>query len=219
MCARRPSGVVADVVTEAVVDQLEMVQISEQDAERTPEALVLVEPPGEHGLPEPAVADARERVTHRGVQQIGSALAAVAQGAVVVEGLDGTSHLARGVVQRGGGHAHGLAMAVLVVQVDVGLTLATIEDRRQQRAPIAAQDRSRLVAVIEDHVPAAAPQHLAGGKPRDPLGGAVPVEHAPIAVDEVDTVAEVLEQRGADLTVQADLLERLPLPLLVQAHG
>ena len=130
--------VVTDVVPVAVVDQLEAVEVGEQNAEIAPEGAVLREPAGEHGLTEPAIAHAGQRVTHRGVEKIGRAPAAAVQGAIVMEGLDRAGHLAGRVAQRRGRHAHRLAMPVLVVQVDVRFALAGRRGWSPERAPISA---------------------------------------------------------------------------------
>ncbi len=74
---------VADEVAVAIVDQLETVEVGEQHTERTLEALVLLKPASEHGLAEAAIAHARQRVAHRGVQEIRGALAAMGQSAVI----------------------------------------------------------------------------------------------------------------------------------------
>ncbi len=121
-------------------------------------------------------------------------------------------------MDRGGTDPYGLAVPVLVVQVEVRLALLAIADRRQQRALLSAQDRSRSIAVIQDHVLATPSEEFLGAEPGDPFRATVPVHDAPLAIDEVDAIAEVLKQRVAELRAQADHLALLNLLWLTKCH-
>ncbi|MGA2927327.1 MAG: hypothetical protein ABSG43_15290 [Solirubrobacteraceae bacterium] len=57
-----PQRLVAGVVTEAVVDLLEAIDVDEQDSERAPQALVLLHPPQQRRLPEATIAHAGKRI-------------------------------------------------------------------------------------------------------------------------------------------------------------
>ena len=73
--------------------------------------------------------------------------------------------------------------------------------------------------MVEDHVLAAPSEHLPGSESRDPLGGRVPVQEAPVTVDEIHPVAQVLEQRTADFATEADRLELPDLVLVPSDHA
>ena len=146
--------------------------------------------------------DPGQGVAHRGVFQLLGVTAAIDQRAVVVEGFDRADDRAGPVTQRRGAHADGLAVPVLVAQEDMRLTLAPIADRGQQRAEAAAQLRARVIAMVEDVVATAAPEDLFTSEASDLLGTLVPIQNPSLTIDELHTVAEVLQHSRTQLLVK-----------------
>ncbi len=152
---------VADVVAEAVVDQLEVVEIDEGDAERAlvtvRERELLVEPV----LEQVAVGEPRQRVVVRLVLEL--VLVALELGDVVLDADEMRDLVGARIAYRGHVQHVPEQTAVLAVVAQQRLPVALLGDRAADLVELG------LVAIDALKQPAVASQHLVAAVARDPL--------------------------------------------------
>src|SRR5437868_621637 len=114
--------------------------------------------------------------------------------AVVAEDLDGSHDRAIGLAHRLHTHVDGNATAHLVHQEELCLAWLAVPHAGRKRTLAVAQLAATAVHVTERIFMAVAPDHLLGLVPSQPSPTLVPVEDLPVAVDEVHTVAQTIQQ-------------------------
>src|ERR1035437_4312852 len=134
---------VAYVMSETIVDLLEMVEVDHQHPERPAEAVQLGEPPIQLKVEVASIGQTGQIVDEREVRKLLDELFLSPAGDGAAENLDGADHAALTVVKRPGLDANGDAVAHLVLQVGVvferRLAAHGLLDRtaiRAQRVPI-----------------------------------------------------------------------------------
>jgi hypothetical protein len=139
-------------------------------------------------LEESAVRQAGQGVQEGRLLQLVEALDDRDALGVVAKALDGADESGGGAAQRRGAEADGDAVAVLVMEVDLGLeTLGAAEDG-PQGAPSLAEQASLAIHVAEKVVGARRAEHLLARVARDPLGTLVPERNRSVGVYNVNAV-------------------------------
>ena len=188
-----------------VVHHLEVIDVHEQQPERPPVSMEVLDAPFQAEVELATVGEARERVGQGIVACAGRLSTRIDQPRRIVEDLDGPADVPIGVMDRCGPHTHRDAMAIVVAQPHLGLAGCVIADGLGQRADGAAELHTGPIHVGQDVVGAPSPDDLIGSVPRDALGAMVPVLDAAAPVHVVHAVGEMVDERLVEGVVERGL--------------
>ena len=189
-----PQDFVADVVAVSVINFFKIVDIDKNHAERPTVAFQFVQSGAEGDVRKAPVADAGQPVDERLAFQVGDPVLERDFERIVAESLDAADNIIVFITQRLHPHINRHAVAAFMLHEDMRFAGDGILHRRRQRAAADTKTGAFIIDVHQDIIRTAPPDNFFGRVAGHFRRRFVPVSNHPVAVDEIDTVADFVQQ-------------------------
>jgi hypothetical protein len=185
---------IAGVMPVGIIDLLEVIGIDHEQAEGAVKLLMFLQRLSQLEFGVAPIGQAGQRITKGKVLEFEHPALGTLFTGQVAEDLDGSGDFPVRPVDGRGADGHGQAVAGLVPQIHFGFAAAAVAHGGLQGAASPAEAATGFIDVAKKIVEAVASDGFVGGVAGQHFGSAIPISDLAVAIDEIDTVMQAVEQ-------------------------